>query len=114
MSDSLETLKDSEVEALRSAGQEVADYKAVIRTKRAAKLVIPSLGTFYRDNPVHTNDEALIEAALGAGGLAVTIDPARYKTRAQRKAEEKAKADAKPKGDTDPKGDPGKPSAPKS
>jgi len=94
MSEINDTLKQSEIESLRDSGEVVTDFKAVIRTRKASKLVIPGLGTFERDEPVHTNDEELIEAALAAGGLAVTIDPDQYTPRSRRKAETDAKAKA--------------------
>lgn len=91
-----ETVKDSDVKAALANNQKVPDYRAVISPKKASLLIVPSLGKFEKDNPVHTNDENLIAEARKNGNLKVVIN---YEAPDAKQA--KAKAD--PKGSDAPK-----------
>lgn len=87
-----ETTKDSEIKALQATNKSVPEYRAVISPKKAEKLIIPSLGTFLKDDPTHTNDEDLIAGAQKNGNLNVVIN---YELEAKAKEPNKPKEPAK-------------------
>lgn len=86
-----ETVKDSEIKQKILRGEKTQDYAAVIRPKKAQRLVVRSLGAFEKDNPTHTNDPKLIAASKENGNLIVTGDVPESKA----KAKSDDKADAK-------------------
>ena len=70
-----DTSKDSEFKAQQQQGAKLPDFKAVIRPKRAGKLVVKSLDTtFEQADPIHTNDVAFIKKCQGNGNLVVALN----------------------------------------
>ena len=69
MADTKETVKDSEVKQQLRSGVPLPDYKAVIRPKKANKLIVPGLGEYDNDNPIHTNNDKLIKGCKANGNI---------------------------------------------
>lgn len=68
------TMTQDELEYAHRTNREVPQFQAVIRTKDAAhyeSLAIP--GQVFTKEPIHTNNQRLIAAALGDGLLSVTL-----------------------------------------
>lgn len=72
MSEISETMTTNQVKELNSRGHKIPDHFAVIRPKKASLLKVKGLGSFERDNPIHTNDLDFAARCAENGNLEVT------------------------------------------